>query len=67
MGTLGLEELRDRKGGRGLAAGKGTSRKRTEEAYGTEGVARFKSMVMSFVSDRRKERRQWKKSIMLIK
>lgn len=56
MGALGLEELRDRRGGRGLAAGKGTSGKETEEAYGTEGVAKFVSMVVSFVSDRRKER-----------
>lgn len=56
MGALGLEEPRDRRGGCGLAAGKGTSGKATEEAYGTEGVAKFESMVMSFASDRRKER-----------
>lgn len=40
---------------------KGTSGKVTEEAYGTERVVRFESMVMSFVSDRRKERQPGKK------
>ena len=39
---------------------KGTSGRATEEAYGTEGVARFESMVMSLVSEEGKTTREEK-------